>query len=265
MRRVNQPNKAIGIACVFVLAAGGIASACGGFFCQQVPIDQAGEQIIFRQDGNQVTAVVLIQYEGAAEEFSWVVPVPGIPDLSVGSDLVFSSLEPATRPVFNLAIEGEQCERSVFLPSLPAADGSFDFFPTDGAAESEDVEVLQRESVGPFDTVVVRSDDPQAMAQWLTDHDYDLTDRGDELIAPYVELDMNFVAVRLRQDQEVGDIQPLIMRYETDMPMIPIRLTAVAAMHDGAEDYLMKPVSKQRLLDAVANALRHRGDRRQKG
>jgi len=35
--------------------------------------------------------------------------------------------------------------------------------------------------------------------------------------------------------------------------------TAVAAMHDGAEDYLMKPVSKQRLLDAVASALRHRG------
>lgn len=35
------------------LAAAGTAIACGGFFCQLVPIDQAGEQIIFRRDGNR--------------------------------------------------------------------------------------------------------------------------------------------------------------------------------------------------------------------
>lgn len=242
MRRRSLPDWAIVIAIASVLASGGIASACGGFFCQQVPIDQAGEQIIFRQDGNQVTAVVLIQYEGAAEEFSWVVPVPGVPDLSVGSDLVFSSLEPATRPVFSLAVEGEQCDRFEFFDAVPGASGGNGNSSSEDAADDDGVEILQRESVGPFDTVVVTSDDPQAMAQWLTDNDYDLTDRGDELIAPYVELDMNFVAVRLRQDQEVGDIQPLIMRYETDMPMIPIRLTAVAAMPDmGIVTWLLGP------------------------
>ena len=40
------------------------SSACGGFFCQLVPINQAAEQIVFRQDGNQVTAMVQIQFEG---------------------------------------------------------------------------------------------------------------------------------------------------------------------------------------------------------
>lgn len=72
--------------------------ACGGFFCQSVPINQAAEQIIFRQDGDDITAVVLIQYAGEAEDFSWVVPVPGIPELSTGSDVLFQSLEIATRP-----------------------------------------------------------------------------------------------------------------------------------------------------------------------
>ena len=57
------------------------ARACGGFFCQAVPINQAAEQIIFRQNGDQVTAVVLIQYVGDAEDFSWVLPVPGVPSL----------------------------------------------------------------------------------------------------------------------------------------------------------------------------------------
>ena len=59
------------------------ATACGGFFCQAQPIIQASEQIIFRQEGNRITAIVQIQYQGTAEDFSWVVPVPGIPDLSV--------------------------------------------------------------------------------------------------------------------------------------------------------------------------------------
>ena len=80
--------------------------ACGGLFCQFVPIDQAGEQIIFRRDGDMVTAVVLIQYVGEASDFSWVVPVPGIPVLSTGSDLVFAPLELATRPQFVLETTG---------------------------------------------------------------------------------------------------------------------------------------------------------------
>lgn len=219
------------LAFIAAIAASTIPTmACGGFFCRQVPIDQAGEQIIFRQDGDQVTAVILIQYVGDAEDFSWVVPVPGIPDLSVGSDLVFQPLERATRPQFNLLVDGAPCFNPLFflggfaaaptlgLDSLSAADGG--------------VEILQRLAVGPFDVEVVTSDDAEALAVWLDENGYDLDDRGAELIAPYVDEGMNFVALKLRQNQGVGDIQPLIMRYTSVRPMIPIRLTAVAAQPD---------------------------------
>ncbi|MGB0714570.1 MAG: DUF2330 domain-containing protein, partial [Phycisphaerae bacterium] len=214
-----------------VLVSVATTVACGGFFCQQVPIDQAGEQIIFKKVGNQVTAVVLIQYEGEAEDFSWVVPVPGIPELSTGSELVFQPLEQSTRPQFNLIQEGSECESRTFDFAL---GGSASESADDGdAAVSEDgVTIVQQQAVGPFDTVVVTSDDPVALANWLTENNYDLTDRGDELIAPYVEEGMNFVALRLRQDQSVGDLQPLVMRYESEEIMVPIRLTAVAAMPD---------------------------------
>jgi hypothetical protein len=66
------------------------------------------------------------------------------------------------------------------------------------------------------------------MTRWLDDNNYDLTDRGRELIAPYVELGMNFVAMRLQQDKGVGDIEPIQLVYDSERPMIPIRLTAVA-------------------------------------
>jgi hypothetical protein len=203
--------------------------ACGGFFCQAIPINQAGEQIIFRQDGNMVTAVVLIQYQGDAADFSWVVPVPGIPELSTGSDLAFAPLELATRPRFNLETIGAPCidpnRDGIFGPV--AVGGS-----ADSANEDDGVEVLETLVVGPFDIEIVSSEDAEALAAWLEVNNYDLSDRGRDLIAPYVDEEMNFVALKLRQDQGVGDLQPLIMRYESGQPMIPIRLTAVAAQPD---------------------------------
>ncbi len=44
------------------------ASACGGFFCQNSPVDQNAERIIFTQnkDGT-ISAYIQIQYTGAAE------------------------------------------------------------------------------------------------------------------------------------------------------------------------------------------------------
>ncbi len=97
------------ITVILTTLASTTAHACGGFFCNQVPIDQAGEQIIFHQSADVVTAMVRIQYTGAAEEFAWVVPVPGIPELSVGFDDVFQALETATRPQFNLGRTGDRC------------------------------------------------------------------------------------------------------------------------------------------------------------
>ncbi|MCH7703185.1 MAG: DUF2330 domain-containing protein, partial [Planctomycetes bacterium] len=226
-----------GVVFALVLAFGfggnfaSVTYACGGFFCQLVPIDQAGEQIIFRQDGTTVTAIVLIQYAGDADDFSWVLPVPGVPEFELASDLIFSPLEQASRPRFNLTTIGDGCG----VPLSSATDSSDGFAAGPSLDDPEDdggVEVLETLVVGPFEIQVVSSDDPAAMAEWLEDNDYDLTDRGQELITPYVEEGMNFVAMRLLQDQGVGDIQPLKLVYQSETPMIPLRLTAVAAVPD---------------------------------
>lgn len=231
-KRVMVAILAISGGAMLFTVSGDAARACGGFFCQAVPINQAGEQIIFRQDGDMVTAVVLIQYAGDAEDFSWVLPVPGIPSFSIGSDVVFGPLELATRPQFNLTVVGEECAlrgRGGFGFDATFANDNSDVV---SIAEDEGVVILEELSVGPFDIAVVTSDDAEAMALWLEENDFDLTDRGAELIAPYVRDGMNFVAMKLQQDRGVGDIQPLILQYRGDKPMIPIRLTAVAAVPD---------------------------------
>ena len=153
-------------AILFTLAAGLSAvtalrvEACGGFFCSAVPVNQNAEQIIFRQDGDQVAAFVRIQYQGAAEEFSWVVPVPGIPEVSTSSELLFTSLDAQTRPNLQLMFEGQPCEQ--FFSEF----GGFAPFPAEGIAADSNgaVSILDEKVVGPFNVQIVRSDDPKAIA-----------------------------------------------------------------------------------------------------
>jgi len=205
--------------------------ACGGFFCQFTPIVQAGEQIIFSQKGADISAMVRIFYQGDAENFSWVVPVPATLELDggveVGSDTTFTELDVATRPQFLLDQQGEACPINFIdgvANSAPLAESVAD---ADGGGIS-----VEESTVGPFDVQLVSSENPDAMAMWLEENEYDLTDRGRELIEPYVLDGMKFVGLKLRSGQSTGSIQPVILRYQSDKPMIPIRLTAIAAQED---------------------------------
>ena len=162
-----------------------------------------------------------------AEDFSWVVPVPSDPHLSVGSDTFFDQLENQTRPRFNLETRGQACAVPFPVESVDSSTAA------ESASDTDDGGVSVREEVvGPFDVQIITSDDAGALAAWLAANDYDLTERGEELIAPYVEENMQFVALKLRNGQTSGSIQPLIMRYQGESPVIPIRLTGVAAQDD---------------------------------
>ncbi|PCK05432.1 MAG: hypothetical protein COA42_18245 [Alteromonadaceae bacterium] len=205
------------------------ASACGGFFCQFIPINQSGEQIVFKQDGDRTTAMVRIFYSGEASEFGWVLPVPATPVLSIGDDALFNQLEAATRPQFNLLTTGTQCEAP--LPEVTSTDNAAST-PQPQATVTPSVVVEQSLKVGPFDAQVISSDSANALALWLADNNLDLTDRGSELLEPYVNADMKFVVLKLQSDQDSGDIQPIILDYPSTQPVIPMTLTSIAAQDD---------------------------------
>lgn len=202
------------------------ALACGGFFCQFLPVNQAGEQILFRQESDQITTMVRILYTGEAENFGWVLPVPGTPELSIGSDTTFIELEQLTRPRFILERTGEACPIAIDDSSGSVIGALED------NNENDSVTIEQTLTVGPFDAQIISSEDSQALALWLADNNFDLSDRGVELLQPYIDANMKFVVLNLQSDRDVGDIQPIILKYNSEQPVIPLRLTAVAAEDD---------------------------------
>jgi hypothetical protein len=201
---------------VFVLLPT-FASACGGFFCTTTPIDQSAERIIFTVNGDgTITAIVGINYTGAAEDFSWVVPVPSPPVLDVAEAASLNVLELATAVQVNNP--PRYCSGIFPQPCCFGGGGGGGY--------------LAQGDVGPYDYAIIRNEDPDEMVRWLRDNGYRITPEMEPLVEVYVEEGMYFLAMKLNEASEVGDIQPVVMTYESTKPMIPIRLTAVAAVPD---------------------------------
>jgi hypothetical protein len=211
------------VALLLVLAvAPGPAGACGGFFCGPVPVDQAAERIVFTMDEGTITTYVQINYVGKAEDFAWVLPMPAVPKVDTAEMSMFRDLDRLTQPVY-IGPRPPDCLRRPMPAMAPAAAGR--------AAESSTT-VLASGEVGPFGYHVVTSPDPEDLVKWLRDNGYHITDEMKPLVKLYTDEGLVFLAMRLKQDQNASDIVPVKLTYESRLPTIPLRLTAVAATPD---------------------------------
>jgi len=215
------------------------AEACGGFFCDNSqPVNQQAERIIFAQqpDGS-VDAVIQIQYQGPSEQFAWMLPVTGSPEISVSSNAAFDRIQQATNPLYRLTttVEGT------------CADSGGGRLSSDGTSSADagvppsepggEVTVVDRGSVGPYDYVLIALD-PEAMdlvavaITWLRDNGYDVPEMSSEVLRPYLESGMNLLTFRLTKGNDAGSIRPVRLSFGNGLPSIPIRPTAVAAQPD---------------------------------
>lgn len=223
------------------------AEACGGLFCSaSAPVNQAAERIIFSKNADgTVTAVVQIQYEGPSEEFAWVLPVPGIPDVEVSSDLAFTRLQLASNPRYNLStqVEGECLDDGTRFSAPVGTVDNDGGFGGAGGAGGGGINVLASGNVGPYDYVVIQAEGifeevGDVAVEWLINEGYDVVPPGgdpadiSDLLGSYLDGDMNLIAFRLTKGNDEGTIRPIRMTYESEQPMIPIRPTAVAANDD---------------------------------
>jgi MYXO-CTERM domain-containing protein len=218
-------------ATLLALAAPNVALACGGFFCNQsAPVDQTGETIIFGVDHEAETVEMHVQvdYAGPAEDFAWVLPVKGEPDVFLSHSSLFQSL-PAALPTW-FRIDGDDSTCSMFSSSSSAVadSGGGYYYGDDGGG----VEVLGNQQVGAYDVTTLAADDAEVLVGWLLDNGYDVPDALEDVLGPYVANDMNFLALKLRKGAADGALSPLGLRYEGTTPTIPIALTSIAAAPD---------------------------------
>lgn len=218
-----------------------LAVACG-CFAQPNPVQrtvQAGEQIVFAQRGQKVEMHVQVNYEGDAEDFGWLLPVPSVPDISLGSDQLFQSLLAQTQPRFQLEFIPADCQEETdeFLGGgTNGAGNGGPNFDAGGVADmgaAPPSPVVSQSDIGAFEAVVLRADDEQLMFDWLDDNEFIVpVGAGDPVVQRYVGEGRFFVALKLQANRRAGDLQPIVLEFDANGYSIPITLTQVGATPD---------------------------------
>lgn len=255
-RTAGWVRRRVGLLLVAVLATQlgslvGPAYACG---CgAMVPdgtsrIGVSREASVVRWDGRTEQVAMRFTVGGDAKRAAWVMPVPGRATVRLGDAGLFSDLVDLTGPEYRT--------RGYFWPrdgDWPLDSGRRDAAGAapPGSTEAQ-VGVIGRERLGDFDVARLTATDPEALGDWLGANGFVLPDRLSAELQPYVDQRWEYVAVRLvpRETGATlrGTLDPLLIRFESDRLVYPMRLSRLAATAQSLGLYVlaehrMEPVS----------------------
>jgi hypothetical protein len=203
-----------------------ISLADGGLFTQlfrdiyepnqlaMIVFDDMVEKIIFQ-----------IDYEGDAENFAWVIPVPGYPKLFSVEDDIFYELHKLTQPPLP--------------PSFGCGWGTGSPLP---GLEDEGVHIWEENQVGIYHTTTLSATDPNSLVGWLNDNGYAFPVEGQEILDYYVQQNWFFVAMKIQHEETMnssenytGAIQPIGIMFFSDEMVYPLKISTLSAPSWGTE------------------------------
>ncbi len=221
------------VAVLFLLSAMATpVLADGGFFTEELFYDlyeSAQRAVILYGNstgnctgnctGNYTQHLILsVSFEGDAENFAWVIPVPNKPEIAVSDPELFWELSDFTRT------------------ELPPEHG---FGCADGVgppAGQDGVDVVEEQVVGPYATAILSATNATALADWLNANGYIFPEDGEEIISEYIEKEWYFVATKINAVEEdtgyalaEGAIEPIVLSFASDKIVYPLRITSLSA------------------------------------
>ena len=214
------------IAILFLLATTATpVLADGGFFPDSVYRDlyESAQRAVILYDngtGNSTEHLILsVSFEGDAEDFAWVIPVPNKPEIAVIDAELFWELSDFT------------------TKGLPSGGGGYGFMCFGGPpSEEEGVDVIEEQVVGPYATAILSATNATALADWLNVNGYVFPEGGEEIVSEYIEKEWYFVAARINSvEEDTGDalaqgaIEPIVLSFASDEIVYPLRITSLSA------------------------------------
>ncbi|WP_338696080.1 DUF2330 domain-containing protein [Streptomyces sp. Q6] len=213
------------------IAAPAYACGCGAMVPREGQRISVGQETsVVRWDGRTEQIVMRLSVSGDGRDVAWIMPVPHRASVELGDRELFSALDRATAP--------EWRTRHYFWPR--DGDWPFDGSSGDGAAAKAPgatadagVNVVGRETLGPFDVARLTATDPDDLANWLKKNGFRLPSRLDRALRPYVDQGWEYVAIRLAPKEDGatlgGRLDPLHLTFAADRLVYPMRLSRLAS------------------------------------
>lgn len=198
------------------------AGACGGCFAPRESVTVVTDhRMALSVSTTQTVLWDQIHYSGDPAEFAWVLPVRQGARVELSRDEWFQALEQTTAPV----VYGPTQNRAGCALGGCSADST----SASTAAGGGGVQVLADKTVGPYETVTLRSTDPNALSSWLLEHGYDIPTSIEPVIADYVAKGFDFIALRLVPGCNVRSMQPVRIVTPGADASLPLRMIGAGA------------------------------------
>ncbi len=171
-------------------------------------------------------------YSGAPEEFAWILPVPSPETVVELADSAF------------INVVDEETSPLVLSPPCAGAAGGCGCGGINFVNLADQVVVHQHATVGPYETVVIGAEDPNAVYAWLGQNGYAFPDFGLPILDYYVQKQSSFVILRLRPGVEVSAMQPVRVRFKGFLGQFPLKMVTLGAL--GAVDLSLWVIADER-------------------
>ena len=182
---------------------------------------ESDQRAVIFFENNTETLVVSTKFQGDAENFAWIIPTPTQPQVEKSTVGLFNSLNNLTSytrgvDYFNLSTAG-------------LGSGS-------GEIPPPPVEVLETKQIEYFDITVLKASDPNALNNWLNEHNYKFPSSANYVLDHYINNDWYFTTVKisgdylsnnLNQATRSGDLIPLSLTFSTEKIVFPLKISSV--------------------------------------
>lgn len=184
-------------------------------------VRETNQKAAILYQNKQETLVISTGFQGNARDFSWIVPTPSQPEVSKISKDFFDNLEKLTKVDYG----------DINYKAMSLMESANDL-----------VTILEEKTLGYYDITVLKSQDKDALFNWLNENNYTFPEKGKYILNDYINLDWTFTAVKITQDaledNQIsnnllkGDIAPLKFVFETDKIVYPLKISGITKFQD---------------------------------
>lgn len=187
----------------------------------------AQRAVLLINEDESYSLFIQVNYTGKPAGFSWVLPLPALPDdYDVAQQQFFDDMDAFTAPRF---FEETTCEHHYC--SSQSADVAYDAGGIPGTQVGSDITVWSSEKVGLYETAIISGENPEPLVAWLEEREFTFPEEAVDIFGQYIDDGFFFFVAKIDMDEapadgEVANLSPLRFDFPAGTQVLyPMKLT----------------------------------------
>ena len=226
---------------IAVLLPVSAAHAFCGFYVSQAGTDLFNEasKVVLARDGERTVVTMANDFQGEAQDFAIVVPVPEVlqeSQINVGENRMIEHLDAYTAPRLVEYFDENPCQPRIMMEmmrSQAVMSADMAAAPKADRAQALGVKIEASYTVGEYDIDILSAEQSEGLFKYLNAEGYKLPKGADKILGSYIKQDMKFFVAKVNLEEQAKAgytfLRPIQIAYESEKFMLPIRLGTLNA------------------------------------